>query len=87
MSVAQGWMGTGNREAGNVLTLNPDKAIKEVETAPGVWTRTPIGTADLIGLFCEAGILPDLVHDVRREGAILVCLEDHTFMGGGSGQG
>lgn len=61
------------------LTLDPDKAIQEVEMAPVVWPGSPIRPPDLVGLLCEAGILTDLVHDVGREAAILVGLEDHTF--------
>lgn len=64
-----------------MLTLDPDKSIEEVEAPPSIWAWPPISPANLVGLFCKARILPDLVHDVGREGTIFVGLEDHTFVG------
>lgn len=54
---------------GRVLTftLDPDKAIEEVEAAAGVGAGPPVCPPDLIGLLCKAGILPDLVHDMGRQ--------------------
>lgn len=46
------------------LTLDPDEAIEEVEAAAGVGARPPVCPTDLVGLLREAGILPDLVHNM-----------------------
>lgn len=63
------------------LTLDPDKAIEEVEAATSIGARPPVCPPDLIGLFREAGVLPDLVHDVGRQQPIPVGLEDDTCSG------
>lgn len=57
----------GSCGEGLALTLDPDKAIKEVEAATGVGARPPVCPSDLIGLLREAGVLSDLVHDVGRQ--------------------
>lgn len=61
----QGWGAWWGKEP--VLTLDPDKAIEEVEAATSVGSGPPVCTTDLVGLLCEAGVLPDLVHDVRGQ--------------------
>lgn len=60
-------------------TLDPDKAVEEVELSPRVGPWAPVGPADLVGFLCEAGILSDLIEDMRRQGAISVGLEYHTW--------
>jgi len=58
------------------LTLDPDEAVEEVEAATGVGAGPPVRPPDLVGLLREAGVLPDLVHDVGRQRAVPVGLED-----------
>lgn len=60
------------------LTLDPNKTIEEVEFPPSVGPGTPIGPSDFIGLLSKAGVLSNFVQNVGWQGAIFVCLEDHT---------
>lgn len=66
--------GSGGGEL--ALTLDPDEAIEEVEAAAGVGAGPPVRPPDLVGLLREAGVLPDLVHDMRGQRAVPVGLED-----------
>ena len=59
--------------------MDPNKTIEEVEFPPSVWSWTPVGPSDFIGLFSKAGVLSYFVQDVRWQGAIFVSLEDHTY--------
>lgn len=59
-------------------TLDPNKAVQEVEFPPGVGPGAPVGPSDLVGLLCEAGVLSDFVENMRRQGAIFVSLDNHT---------
>lgn len=56
------FVGSCGREL--ALTLDPDKAIEKVEATAGVGAGPPVSPPYLIGLLREAGVLPNLVHDV-----------------------
>lgn len=59
--------------------MDPNKAVEEVEFAAGVGSRAPVSTSDLIGFLSEAGVLPDLILYMRRQGAVLIGLENNTY--------
>lgn len=61
-----------------ILTLDPNKAIEKVELATSVWAGPPIRPSDLVGLFSEAGVLSNFIQNMGWEGAIFICLENHT---------
>lgn len=58
--------------------MDPHKAVEEVELAAGVGTRAPVSTSDLVRFLSEAGVLPDLILYMRRQGAVRIGLEDDT---------
>lgn len=62
-----------------ISTLDPHKAVEEVELAAGVGSRAPVSTPDLISFLSEAGVLSDLILYMRRQGAVLIGLENNTY--------
>lgn len=60
------------------LTLDPDKAVEEVELSARVGTWTPVSSSYFIGLLCEAWVLSYFVQNMRGQGAVLIGLENHT---------